>query len=49
MKISHGSWSMISGLRLRLVHDYDGINRNIITDVIFNKLPVLIVQLEKSL
>ncbi|MCC8110784.1 MAG: DUF86 domain-containing protein [Ruminococcus sp.] len=40
-------WAMISGLRHRLVHDYDGTNWNIISDVVFEELPVLILQLEK--
>ena len=40
-------WSMISGLRHRLVHDYDGTNWNIIADVVFEELPILIEQLEK--
>lgn len=39
-------WSMISGLRHRLVHDYDGTNWNIITDVVFDELPILLKQLE---
>lgn len=41
------SWLMISGLRHRLVHDYDGTNWNIIADVVFEELPVLIEELEK--
>lgn len=40
-------WSMISGLRHRLVHDYDGTNWNIIADVVFEELPDLIEKLEK--
>lgn len=40
-------WSMISGLRHRLVHDYDGTNWNIIADVVFEELPVLIEKLQK--
>lgn len=40
-------WSMISGLRHRLVHDYDGTNWNIIADVVFEELPALIKELEK--
>ena len=38
-------WSMISGLRHRLVHDYDGTNWNIIADVVFEELPILLKQL----
>ncbi|MCM1038609.1 MAG: DUF86 domain-containing protein [Ruminococcus sp.] len=42
-------WTMISGLRHRLVHDYDGTNWNIIADVVFEELPILIRELEKFL
>ncbi len=40
-------WSMVSGLRHRLVHDYDGTNWNIIADVVFEELPILLEQLKK--
>lgn len=40
-------WSMISGLRHRLVHNYDGTNWNIIADVVFEELPILLDQLKK--
>lgn len=40
-------WSMISGLRHRLVHDYDGTNWNIIADIVFVELPVLIEKLQR--
>lgn len=40
-------WNMISGLRHRLVHDYDGTNWNIIVEVIFEELPIFIEQLKK--
>ncbi len=39
-------WAMISGLRHRLIHDYDGTNWNIISDVVFEELPVLLKQLD---
>ena len=42
-------WAMISGLRHRLVHDYDGTNWNIIADVVFEEMPILIKELEKLL
>ena len=47
-KNAHGDipWSMVSGLRHRLVHDYDGTNWNIIADVVFDELPMLLKQLE---
>ena len=38
---------MISGLRHRLVHDYDGTNWSIISDVVFEELPQLILQIQK--
>lgn len=38
---------MISGLRHRLVHDYDGTNWNIIVEVVFEELPNLIEDLKK--
>ena len=40
------SWSMISGLRHRLVHDYDGINWEMIAEVVFDDIPTLLAQLE---
>lgn len=40
-------WTMIAGVRHRLVHDYDGTNWNIIADVVFEELPVLKKQLEE--
>ena len=50
-KKAHGEiqWSMIAGVRHRLVHDYDGTNWSIIADVVFEELPILIGQLEKIL
>lgn len=47
-KDMHGDipWNMISGLRHRLVHDYDGTNWNIIVDVVFDELPELLKQLD---
>lgn len=31
-------WSVVAGLRHRLVHDYDGINWSIIVEVIFEEM-----------
>ena len=42
-------WTMISGLRHRLVHDYDGTNWNIIVDVVFDELPILEKQLHEMM
>ena len=39
-------WLEIANLRNRLVHDYDGINWEIIADVIFEDLPQLIESLK---
>ncbi|MCM1423296.1 MAG: DUF86 domain-containing protein [bacterium] len=38
---------MISGLRHRLIHDYDGTNWNIIADIVFEEIPILIEELKK--
>lgn len=48
-KASHSEipWSMISGLRHRLVHNYDGTNWNIIADVVFEEIPPLLEQLKR--
>ena len=48
-KEKHGDiqWSLIAGVRHRLVHDYDGTNWNIIAKIIFDEIPVLLKQLEK--
>ncbi|MBE9176778.1 DUF86 domain-containing protein [Synechocystis salina LEGE 06155] len=40
-------YSQIIGMRNKLVHDYDGINLELIWDVIENYIPNLIGQLEK--
>lgn len=40
-------WSVVSGLRHRLVHDYEGINWNIIVDVIFNEMEDFVNQVKK--
>lgn len=38
---------MISGLRHRLVHDYEGTNWQMIVEVVFEDIPALLLQLEK--
>lgn len=42
-------WSMIAGLRHRLVHDYDGTNWNIIADVVLEEIPPFLEQIKKLL
>ena len=44
-KYSTIPWNRISGLRHRLVHDYEGTNWNIICQVLFQDLPSFIEQL----
>lgn len=40
-------WSVVSGLRYRLVHDYEGINWSIIVDVIFNEMEDFVNEVKK--
>ena len=40
-------WNMISGLRHRLVHDYEGTIWKIIAKVVLEEIPVLINQLKE--
>ena len=42
-------WNQILGLRYRLLHDFDAISWEIIADVVFNEIPVLIKQLQDVL
>ena len=46
-KLLHNNipWAMISGLRHRLVHDYDGTNWSMIVEVVFDEIPRLIEQI----
>ena len=40
-------WSKISGLRHRLVHDYDDTNWDIVNDIIFKVIPEFKNQIDK--
>ena len=40
-------WSMVSGMRHRLVHDYEGINWSIIVEVIFREMPGFVEQVRE--
>ena len=40
-------WSMVAGLRHRLVHDYEGINWSVIVEVIFSEMPGFAEQVRK--
>lgn len=42
-------WNMVSGLRHRLVHDYDGINWTIIVEVIFEDMEIFAKAVEQIL
>lgn len=42
-------WSVVSGLRHRLVHDYDGINWSIIADVIFSDMTSFVKEIKDIL
>lgn len=42
-------WSVVSGLRHRLVHDYDGINWSLIADVIFDDMNPFVEQVKSIL
>ena len=40
-------WSGVSGLRHRLVHDYEGTNWRLIATIVFDELPGFIAGVEK--
>ena len=42
-------WSVVSGLRHRLVHDYEGINWSLIADVIFSDMEPFVGQIREIL
>ena len=42
-------WKLVSGLRHRLVHDYEGINWNIIVDVLFEEMEPFVVSVRDVL
>ncbi len=44
---SHIPWAKISGLRHRLVHDYEDTNWEIINNIIFNILPDFLEEVKK--
>jgi uncharacterized protein with HEPN domain len=42
-------WSMVSGLRHRLVHDYDGTNWSIIVEVVFEDMEPFVEAIKRIL
>jgi len=40
-------WSVINGMRNRLVHEYDGIDLDVVWDTAIKSLPSLILELKK--
>ena len=40
-------WNIVSGLRHRLVHDYDGINWSVIVEVVFGEMDQFIDSVKK--
>ena len=45
----HIPWRKIKGMRNKIVHDYDGIQLNIVWDVLMDFLPKLIENIEKMM
>jgi len=46
-KYSHIDWRSISGMRDKLIHNYFGIDYEIVWDVMLNKIPVLKKEIDK--
>lgn len=42
-------WNVVSGLRHRLVHDYEEINWSIIVDVVFNEMDMFVEAVKQIL
>ena len=48
-KKSHSDipWSVVSGLRHRLVHDYEGVNWSIIVEVVFDEMDNFVISINE--
>jgi uncharacterized protein with HEPN domain len=49
VKWSNIQWKNMAGMRDRLIHDYIGVNYNIVWDVVTNKTPSISVQINQIL
>jgi uncharacterized protein with HEPN domain len=49
VKWSSIQWKNMAGMRDRLIHDYIGVNYSIVWDVVRNKIPQLLDQIEDLL
>ncbi len=49
VKWSSIQWKNMAGMRNRLIHDYIGVNYSIVWDVVRNKIPQLLDQIEDLL
>jgi len=49
VKWSSIQWKNMAGMRDRLIHDYIGVNYSIVWDVVKNKIPQLLDQIEDLL
>ncbi|MFN0049550.1 MAG: DUF86 domain-containing protein [Cytophagales bacterium] len=49
IKMSHIKWKEMAGMRDRLIHDYMGVNYNIVWDVASDKIPKLTPQIVEAI